>query len=148
MTRLLLISVSIFLIAVSIVGVAAPNSVLGSFLTVSEESTKLRVITGTVLLSFGLFRFLRQPILRMLIAVAGIASIVVGMVGFVSFYILPMDQFIFLVTGIYSILGFAELKPAKVTYVPTFWKIAPHVLDTKLRRSAELLNSKQPAAHV
>lgn len=148
MTRILLISVSIFLIAVSIIGVTVPDSVLKSFLTVNEDFTVFRVITGTILLSFGAFRFLRQPAVRILLAVGGLASLTLGLLGFVTYYILPMDQFIFLVTGIYSVLGFAELKPAEVTYaVPTFRKALPRFADMRFRTSAELLTAnKQPTA--
>lgn len=120
MTRFVLIILAIFLFGVTGLGIYAPDSLISSFLTLSQPFTGGRIAFASCILVYGAFKSFRLPALRSLIGIAGVAALGMGTVGMFFLFMLPIDIFVFLSSGIFALLAHSELEPTQKT-----WQIMP-----------------------
>jgi uncharacterized membrane protein YbaN (DUF454 family) len=148
MTRRILIMLGLFLLSVSIVGIYAPNSDLGSFLTINQNFTVARMAIGTFLLFYGFFESFRLLPFRLILKLVGIMALGVGTLGIFFFYLLPIDIFIFQAVGIFALLGSFELPAATTLPMPLRWIFNPHLSFPKLSKNIQsaLSHNGQPTA--
>ncbi len=135
MTRAVTISLGLFLIATTMLGLFAPHTEIESVMSLGQNGVIARLSAAALLIFYGTFRNFRLPAINLFLKASGLVAIGMGTVGIFIFYLLPIDIFQLLTVGIFALLASIELPVTDSPSMPLKGIFNPQIAFPNVTRN-------------